>query len=213
LLIGCKSMPANLITNNFSPSSIESFQFNESCPHGCWLGINPGTTTAAKAKAILQASNQIDKQSYLVDPDGFVTSWQPENFMNATCTVGVHFEKGVVDTLYVTNVPSTVNDFVRILGQPDLIRIKVQRAIVDSVAYAIYFSSRKVMIGVLQADWTGPAPSDMGTVWLNVESDLSTPPVDWGISQPWLGYGHIKDYLPGVEILLVPPPLGPNEVY
>jgi hypothetical protein len=198
-LVSCQLTPSRITGNPFVPQ-LEGFDFGQSCPHGCWLGMNPGITKVDKAKAILQASNQIDKSQYLIYPDGIITSWRPENLKNAICTVGVHFEKGVVDTLYLTNVPYTVNDFVRTMGQPDIIRIKVQRAIVDSVAYAIYFSSRKVMVEVLYADWTGPAPNDRGTVLLNVKPDLPTSPVDWGESQPWLGYGHIRDYLPGVEI-------------
>ncbi len=192
-------MPSRITANPFVPQ-LDGFDFGQSCPHGCWLGINPGVTTADEAKAILQTSNQIDKTQYLISDEGIYAVWKPENF-KTTCEIRIQFENGLVQSLIVSNMEYTINDFVRVLGEPDLIRIKVQRAIVDSVAYSIYFSSKRVMIGVLFSGWTGPDPSDTNLmVWLNVEPDLSTPPVDWGDSQPWLGYGHIKDYLPGVVI-------------
>jgi hypothetical protein len=168
VLTGCQLTPHSIMEKNVVPS-IYGFDFSQNCPHGCWLGINPGITTADEAKSTIQASSQVDKQQFLEFPDGIIAGWYPKNSTNATCTVGLRFEKGVVDTLYVTNLDYTVKDFVGILGQPDLIKINVQKGIVDLMAYSIYFSSRKVMIGVLTADLSGPAPSDTGlTVWLNV---------------------------------------------
>ena len=57
------------------------------------------------------------------------------------------------------------------------------------------------MIGVYPAGETGPDPTDNVLIlWLNTEFNYSTPPFSWGKSQPWLGFGHLKDYLPGIEI-------------
>ena len=99
------------------------------------------------------------------------------------------------------NVPNTIDDFVKLLGQPDQIRISFQKpADAEYVQYAVYFSSRKVMIGVLVTNWTGPEPTDIVyLLWLNTDF-INNPPFNWGEIQPWLGYGHIKEYLPDIEI-------------
>jgi len=105
LLMGCQSTPVAPSINTLSPSpeatlveyaleSNDTFQFNEQCPHGCWLGINPGTTTAAEAKAILQASNQIDKQDYTEFDKGIDAVWKPDNF-NTPCQIHVWFGNGL----------------------------------------------------------------------------------------------------------------------
>ena len=53
---------------------------------------------------------------------------------------------------------------------------------------------------IISGGWTGPEPSDtIVELWLNTEFNNSILK-DYGPIQPWLGYGYIKDYLPGVEI-------------
>jgi hypothetical protein len=204
LLTSCIPAPASPSPVFTSPPPIpvtSSFAYNQDCPHVCWLGINPGTTTTDEAKALLRASDQIDHKWDQISNTGIVTIWYPDRFKTFPSTVGVHFEKDLVKSIYITNLPFTVNDFLKLLGEPDQIRISVQKAEVDYVQYAVYFSLRKVMIDVYPASWIGPNPTDTNfTLTLNVEFNDPSLLAEWGENQPWLGYSHLKDYLPGVQI-------------
>src|SRR5689334_6771885 len=90
-LVGCQSRSDRLNTelSRASYASMNSFKFNEQCPHICWLGINPSTTTADQAKHILKTSNQIDKQWHQVSNAGFITEWYPGKSKHFSSSVGV----------------------------------------------------------------------------------------------------------------------------
>ena len=199
VLVGCQF---KLNQSNSEPSRdfMDAFKFDEHCLRICWLGINPGKTTTEEAIHILKASDQIDQQWHQVSDTGFITEWYPRQTKVFSSTVGIQFEKGVVKSLVITDIPYMMDDFLELLGQPDQIRIDVQVAEVDYVKYAVYFSESKTMIGVYPAKWTGPDPTDTKfTLWLNTDFN-DAPPYNWGDIQPWLGYGHLGEYLPEVEI-------------
>jgi len=48
--------------------------------------------------------------------------------------------------------------------------------------------------------YPGPNPNNIITgLELNTQLDMSKPPPELPVFQPWLGYGHLDDYLSIVE--------------
>jgi hypothetical protein len=181
---------------------INTFQFNEHCPHLCWLGINPGVTTSQDAIKILSLTNHIDQESLQVSSSqSYEAVWYAGPAKVSKTTVYMDLKNGLVWTISFDNPPFSLSDFMNLIGKPDEIRFMVMRtAETTEVIYAIYFSSARVMIE--SGDQSGPEPGNsIVELWLNMDfSNTTFPPPTWGAIQPWLGYGHIKDYLPRVGI-------------
>lgn len=196
-LVSCQIIPSETMRSSFP--SMQAFEFSQQCPYICWLGINPGKTTVAEAKALLKASNQIDTQWDQIS-EGIVTTWNVDGFKSYPSGVWLSFDNGLVTSINIQALPFSVQEFIDRLGEPDKIRISAYEAEVNIVSYAIYFSSTKTMIRAISFDWIGPDPTDSNlSLSLNIEFDDVL--LDrWGESQPWLGFGHIKDYLPGLEL-------------
>ena len=185
---GCQLLPDSGILNSLFPFAA-GFDAGEKCPYLCWLGINPGVTTEVQAKAILAASSQI-RPIPLPPTDKLLMRWGPQNFNDVDHVVEIYFEKGLVKTINFTGVPYKLGDFVKLMGQPDKIRISVVRSRFDA-AYLVFYSSRRVMIDV--TDSTGLEPEDsVGSLYLNSDFD-KIPPSIWGPDQPWPGYGDLKN--------------------
>jgi hypothetical protein len=113
--------------------------------------------------------------------------------------VGITFENGLVRTITLAPLPFRLKDLTNLIGEPDKISITLMRgAEREFIIYGVYFSPRKIRISVDLGESTGPDPRDyISGLGLNTEFNIAS----WqGSIQPWLGYGHIKDYLPGVDI-------------
>jgi hypothetical protein len=194
-----------LLTSCQSSSPIEAFDASENCPHVCWLGINPGVTTEADTKAILNKSNQIKQRSIIEDESGIQAEWYPVNsFPNR---IGITFENGFAKQISISNVyPLTVGDLVSLFGKPSEIDININ--VVSDAVYAdymLFYSARQLAIFATTINNNGPDPKD-GILWLVLidKLDFNHPPkwLDKQIDnrQPWLGFGHLKDYFPGQDI-------------
>lgn len=184
-------------------SSINVFSSGQQCPHICWLGINPGTTTVDRAEAIVRASNQIDqKWTQITDSDIFAV-WYPGKPQTFPSNVGIQFEKGLVKSISFTKLPFTLDEFIKLLGEPEKININdVLVADAEFIAYKVYFPSQKVMIEFYPGSPNGPDPNDTATgLLLNTEfiSGITSGHGPGPGVQPWLGYGHLNDYLPGIK--------------
>lgn len=188
------------------------FVADDHCLHFCWLGINPGVTSAEEARTLLEGSKRID----IVD----ISETSIEAMWSNYYHVFVHFEKDLVKSIDFDGLElssSTVKDFIQFLGEPDEVRIATYTTYhCDHIAYLIYYSSQKIMVEVQQGSWDGPNPNDwIDGITLNTEFDnsflqsRSIPKIyDNQLSspQPWLGYGHLQEYLPGQKL-----PTGPCE--
>lgn len=159
---------------------------DDRCPHFCWLEINPGVTTVEEARALLKASSQVDQTTIsetateiLVDWDGLPVSITIENSLVKEIIFGVQ------------DLVLRMFHFSAFLGEPDEISIRVLHTYhCDEVVYDLYYSSRKAAVTVFYASPGGPNLYDsVSGMTLNTEFDLSD-------RQPWLGYGHIQEYLP-----------------
>ena len=217
VLMGCQSAPPGSVVNISSlfpeatitksvPASINTLQLNQQCPHFCWMGMNPGVTTFQEAETILSTSNQIDPKWLRVSATGILAVWNTHinPLQPFPCNVSIVIENGMVKTISFGSLPFRIKDFTNRIGEPDKISIALVKAAErDFVTYAIYFSSRKVLIVVSPGDLTGPDSNDyIFEMYLNTEFTKATLPswYELGPIGPWLGYGHIKDYLPGVYI-------------
>lgn len=193
-----------LLLTGCQPSSpIEAFDISENCPHVCWLGINPGTTTATNAIKILNKSSHIEQKSITGDEKtGIQAEWYAvRNFSNS---IGISFKDDIVTQIYVSNVyPLSMGDLVKYLGEPDGISVKLN-IVADAVYvdYILFYSLRQSAILAFTINNNGPDPADK-IDWIVLATDLSKS--NWlGDSyadrQPWLGFGHLKEYFPGQDI-------------
>lgn len=192
LLTGCQFF------NN--EKAVDAFNVNEKCPHICWLGLNPEKTTVEEAKRILNASDQIDHKQTEISETGIYTNWLG---VSGTFSIPINivFENDRVKTISLGELPVTVNDFIELLGQPDKISIlNMNGADEANTPYVIYYQAQNTMIissGNLQI---GPEPDNViSNLTLNTYIDVSSSPPEWAVFQPWLGYGHLKDYLPELK--------------
>lgn len=212
------SCVSKLSDNRAYQPSFEAFEVSDKCPSICWLGINPGTTSIDEAISIVMGSNKINRDEFLQ-----ITNTSLQSVWAYTDTSGVYksnisliFSNGVVESIYFnTLTPFTLSDFVRLLGEPDIIIIELDKTVDsgDLVHYAVYFSLSRTSLSVYPGSWNGPNPHDyISTLVLNAEF---THPEFFFIQekqQPWIGYERLQEYLPDQELPLgtyTPPETGP----
>jgi len=209
VLVACspqvgKTAPTDSLGQDFSPS-LEAFDASEKCPYICWLGINPGMTSAEQAHDLLRASDQIDQKTFHVSKEGIGTIWFTEKSKRIYSSVGITFANGLVKSVSFDNLRLfKMGDFINLIGEPDEISIRVDRAPdAEYISYMVYYGKRKTIIWVLTGSNTGPEPTDPIQM-LIISTNLETPrSPNWladfdNQRQRWLGYGHVEDYLPGV---------------
>jgi hypothetical protein len=191
-----------------SSSPIEAFDVGENCPHVCWLGINPGVTTATEATAIINKSNQVRQKSIIEDKTGIQAEWfAGTSFPNR---IGIYFENDLVKQIYVSNVhPLSVGDLIEFLGEPDEIGININKVSDATYAeYILFYSSQQSAIFASTINNNGPNATDgiyilILTDELNRQESPKRFIEKYQIRQPWLGFGHLKDYFPGQDIPLL----------
>jgi hypothetical protein len=201
MLVGCDTMTKINRVDSLPPIR-DVLDASETCPHLCWLGINPSTTTTEQAKTLIGNSNSLDQQWTKISNTDIFAIWFVGGSKSSTCTVSIQLEKGFVQSISMGPMLYTVGDIVELLGQPDQIAM-AQLVAPDQpfFTYALYYDKRRITVDVHTTSTKGPQPSDKGyNLWLNVEFYAVTHPEQWGKPQPWLGYGHLREYLPGVEI-------------
>lgn len=190
--------------------TIDAFKTSDDCTNVCWLGINPGVTSAEQARVLLRASDQINQKEFHRSADGIETIWFTEKTKTFYSRTYINFRDGLVESIYLTLLaPFTMDDFVKLFGEPDEISIRVNIAAdAEYVSYILYYTKKKAVIEVISGSDTGPAPADqIQTLILSTKFDTYSQKwladqkwmADYdNYRQPWLGYGHFGDYLPGV---------------
>jgi hypothetical protein len=175
--------------------SVEAFQFNEKCPHLCWLGINPGVTTAEDAYKIVSTSAQVNRSSLEATDTGILVNWFTEKTRKLNSRVYVRLEKGVVSTISFQGMaPFVLKDLVTLIGEPDGINIDMNiYGNIMEMPYGAYYYSKLILISADSAD-TGLNPNDpINTLVLNLTYDQK-------IFRNWVGYGHLAEYFKGKEV-------------
>ena len=176
-------------------ASVQAFQIGPQCPHLCWLGINPGVTTAADAYQLLQGSDQIDQTTLQASDTGIQVTWYTEKTKKLNSAVYLYLEKDHVKSVSFDRfAPFKVKDFTGLLGDPYGINIDME--VTDSIMYMpyqFYYSSQTILLGSEAAD-TGPNAND-GLVSLSLNI-----PYNDQLFRPWVGYGHLKEYFAGKQV-------------
>ncbi len=200
VLASCQFIPVQTNMTSIPPIR-DVLEFSEKCPHLCWLGINPGTTTTEQATVWLRSSDQIDQKTAQISEASFLATWFPGKQVNNPCVLEVDFEAGLVKSITLGSLLYTVDDVISAFGPPDEISVTEIKAEGSFLTYSIYWNSKKMEIVVHTGGQNGPAPNDL-VLQLSLNTDFyeANHPESWGKPQRWIGYGHIKDYLPGVEI-------------
>jgi len=187
--------------------STEAFDTSEKCPHVCWLGINPGVTTSADAHRLLRASEWIDQKKFHIEEEESIsTGWYYESTKSLRTNVFIQLKNGFVQSITIYSLPPfKIKDFVNLFGNPDKIEIRVveyPEAII--IPYGMYYSSRKLSIWSEVYEETDPSPDNfVAGLHLNVESDSEH-------TQPWLGFGHLREYLTSQDYPPFPLPRPPT---
>jgi hypothetical protein len=166
------------------------------------LGIKPGTTTYNEVKQIVNSSKAFDKEYLQLFDDRISTLWSPGRSRAYPSGVTIWFEGELVKSISFHGTPYTVQEFIDLLGEPDEISISLALAPdAKFLHYFVFFASSKTLIEVYPTfQDTGPDPRDrVFDLLLNTEFNEETVPEGSGSIQPWLGYGHIEEYLPRIE--------------
>jgi hypothetical protein len=203
LLTSCTLITPNFLSER-NPLSIAAFEAGKECPHVCWLGIQPEITSADNAISILMASNQINHEKLFQRSDTeLLTQWYTDETKTFYSDVWLMFEGKLVKSItFNLLTPYNMNYFISLFGAPDTIIIDLDQTIDGGnlVNYAVYFSQDKVSLSVYPGSWDGPNPEDpIRGMTINSEFTYSIF-LKKVKQQPWQGYGHLKDYLPGQEI-------------
>ena len=179
-----------------------TFTYTKDCPHICWLGINPGVTTAEEALALLSSSSQIDQSSYVdKNETGVRVEWHTKQMGINPIRVGVVFENGIVNSIsFDFGIYVKIGEFIDIIGQPDEISINKNAAEMPRyMNYVVYYTSINALIFVNVTDIAGPDIDDPVTIlYLNISPDKAKPlsfMSGQNLRQPWLGFGHLEEYL------------------
>jgi hypothetical protein len=191
---------------------MEAFEFSGQCPQICWMGINPGATTLDDAVSILNSSNQIDQEQISISGDNIFATWNARSIIDFTSGIEITSDNGLVRSISLMSLSFTMGDFVNLLGEPDVINIQqdTNSDNMEFITYSVYYSASKTMITVNIYNNNGPDSTDrISTLILNIELINWTPFPEQGEFQPWLGYGHLQDYLPGVDIPAILNPVEP----
>jgi len=175
--------------------AVAAFTVGAACPHMCWLGINPGTTTAADALAALKASDQIDQKSLQATDTGIVLKWYTEKSKQLVSSVYLLLENSLVKSISFDGfAPFKLKDLAGLLGNPYGVNMDME--VNDGVLYLpyeTYYPSQIILIGS-DAAKDGPNADDgLVSLSLNIKYDNQ-------IFRPWLGYGHMKEYTVGKQV-------------
>jgi len=192
---------------NHSPL-LEAFKSSNECPNVCWLGIHPGTTTTDEAIRLIKSSTQFDQEFTKQSDTGLHAYWYPEKTKTIGATsVTLNLTDGLVKSIYLGRLrPFTVKDFIDLWGAPNEISIRYEVGLHygEFTNYTLYYPMLKAELSIHLGNLNGPDPEDfIDLLTVNDESINN-------YRQPWLGYWHIKDYLPGQKIPSGPETPTPN---
>lgn len=171
--------------------SVEAFQFNEQCPHLCWLGINPGVTTLEEAKTIVQSTDSVDPNMEITET-GIVLKWHTEKTKKLISSVYIRFDQGVVASIaFQEMAPFNLKNFIDIAGDPTGVNIDMNiYGDIMEMPYGAYYAPGKILVGANAAD-TGLNPNDpVSSLILNVAYEEK-------LFRKWVGYGHLAEYFAG----------------
>jgi hypothetical protein len=180
---------------------MDAFEVSENCPYLCWKGISPGKTTYTEARHILQTSWDVDQRSFRSRNKNMYVNWFTERTRMRSADVWILVENDVVQSItFGTLGPFQLEDFVSLLGEPELIEFEYQNYGRPLIKYTVHFHKYCLSLIVVTGFTRGPHPHDyIGNLTIR-NKVLCSPGFDENeLIQPWLGYGRLDEYLPGYD--------------
>ncbi len=199
------STPALNIRKTLTPS-LDTFQINDTCPHICWLGINPGITSREEALHLIRSSDQFVQQFTRQSDDAIEARWYTETTKDYKATIYIALSNDTVKSITISHIePFTVDDFVRLLGTPTGVLFRFGKYPYEGgeyTLYSLYYSSFNAVLTVKFPEVHEPKPDDFVDI-LELNPDL-----DSQSFQPWIGYRSLEEYFPdGIPTAIPPFPL------
>lgn len=197
LAVSCGTSAANSNQPVFIYNhSMQAFEFSDNCPNGCFLSIKPLVTTSEQALRILQHSPDIDHSTITMEKGGLVARWVPallaDNFERWGFSVGIGTSGGIVQAVNARPVAMTIDDFEKLLGEPDKIRVDgfMPPDAPYEFCYWLYYSKWQVeLFHLCVGTVDGPKPSD-GVDGVVLNADIRKEGY-----KPWQGYGKMVQYM------------------
>lgn len=188
-----------------STEPIDAFEPNEVCPDVCWLGIRPGTSVKW---ATLLLKNSRDIREIRTGYNEMWVEWFPLGSGDNAVTVLIQSSDNIVTSISLINVRSfTVGDMLALWGEPEQIEINggcYHEGVICPISYQVQYSLLDIILSIESHDHHGPAPHDSVR-----EINISVPVKNPLSARPWLGYGHLDEYLQNLEV----PTLTPDPVH
>lgn len=179
--------------------SIEAFSINQQCQNLCWLSIQPKETTYDDAIKIINNSTEIKLDATEVTANTIDTYWFLEKTQTLETPVRISFSNNLVEKIeFKKLLIFTTNDFLDVLGQPDEISLIVHNGVHGEkyIVYHLYYTDPKISLQAKAIGDQGPSPNDY------VNQLIANDEAEDIYRQPWLGYGHIDQYL----LITIPSP-------
>lgn len=190
------------IRERYTPS-LDAFQTTSTCPHICWLGINPGITSGEDALRLVRSSDQLDQQFTRQTGSTIEAYWYTEKTKDYKANVYMTLSNDTVKSITISHMePFTVDDFIHLLGIPTGISFHRGKYPYEGGEYAyynLYFSYQEVRLTVKFSDVNGPKPNDLVDI-LELSPNPDNQPF-----QPWLGYRSLGEYFPNGTPTAKPP--------
>jgi hypothetical protein len=171
------------------------------CPTICWFGINPGVSTIKDVESILGSTNQITDVTD--NPySGLSVKWQTGNPDYFSSRVEISFGNDIVDSISFSPYPLRLGELIEKIGPPEEISL-VQEPSPDGGIFTVYIAYFPSMNSLLRVDSPieiGPSEDDIiDLLIINIIPEDSSAPY-WvtnhqAYRQPWLGFGHLEEYL------------------
>jgi hypothetical protein len=205
---------------------MEAFKFNQDCPNGCFLGMQPLKTTPLEAFHILINSRDINQKTLSINGlpltgnlnDFFsqniknggdlYAEWHPMSRSDYRGDIYISVTNDQIDSINASPVSTTIQDFIKRIGEPDKIQVSGDVTIIgDLISYSIYFTKWNFLISVESASIDGPKPDD-GIFYVELNPKIN--PADF---QGWKGFGKMKGYMSAEQLNIYQqfPPENPQE--
>jgi len=206
LLAGCAH---DSRTAPVSPLPLANFfEFNGACPQTCFMGIMPGITKRENVSTLLSTSDQFSVPVFRKEENDFIVQWYliPSTQVSTWVNISINPQDDLVQSIIFKSIdPYRINDFAGLLGEPDEISAFVEEpADARYISYSLYYSKINVLLYIQTDRFTGHQKDDVvDQLYINAPMDEEHVP-PWIVThynnrQPWLGYGHLEEYIPGIE--------------
>ncbi len=177
----------HVFQDNHAP--INAFKPGENCPNLCWMGIHVGTTSAGQAVTLLKNAKNIEQVQLF--GSSIQAVWLHHGIQESETSVSLQFSNGVIESMSLHAFEFfNVGDLLSVLGEPDSLNIHNDCGMDSCTDYLFYYSTFDTTVKVWPGGTRGLAPTDPVTE-ISVNMHKESPEY----LQPWLGYGHLTDYL------------------